>query len=108
MPVFPEKKYEFVKFIKANKRDKMYVAILRNKKSGRIKQIPFGSSKHENYGDRTGLNAWPKLVHGDIKRLERYRKRHEGEGDDDEKYSAGWFAYHFLWARPEEPKKKLN
>lgn len=107
MPVYSSKNYDFVKFVKATKRDKKYIGILRNKKTGRLKQIPFGSSKHENYSDETGLNAYPKLQHGDIKRLELYRKRHAGEGDDDEKFSAGWFSWHFLWKRPEEPKIKL-
>jgi len=108
MPVFPPDEYSFVKFEKSKRVNKKYSAILQNKKTGRTKTLPFGSSLHENYKDETGLNMYPEKMHGDIKRLELYRKRHAGEGDESRKYSPGWFSWHFLWRRPGETAPKLT
>lgn len=108
MSVSPASEYTFVKFVKSKRRDKKYTAILKNKKTGRTKSMSFGSSLHQNYKDETGLNAYPEKMHGDIKRLELYRRRHAGEGDESRKYSPGWFSWWFLWRRPEEKAPKLT
>lgn len=106
--MFNANDYNFEKFVKANRKDKKYIAILRNKKTKRTKSVSFGSSLHENYKDDTGLNAYPQLMHGDINRLELYRKRHAGEGDQSRKFTPGWFSWWFLWKKPSEEKPKLS
>ena len=75
------------------KRVKKYNAILKNKKSGETKRVPFGDKRYEQYKDLIG--EYSQLDHGDKKRREQYRKRHRGENKD--KFSSGYFAMKYLW-----------
>lgn len=87
--------YKFVKFTKSHKRGKKYDAILLNKHTRKIKRVPFGAVGYEQYKDSTGLGHYTKYNHGDKKRRTRYRRRHRGEGSN--KYSSGYFSWHYLW-----------
>ena len=97
MSYYSKSDYKFLKFEKSEQKGKMYAAILENRSYPYKKvRINFGSMM-ENYGDKTGLNLYPHLKHGDEKRREAYKKRHIGFLKDGY-YSAGWFSYHFLWS----------
>jgi hypothetical protein len=52
----------------------MYTAILKNKQTDREVKIHFGDNKMGNYQDKTGLNAYPKLSHGDKQRRKNFQK----------------------------------
>lgn len=54
----------------------------------------FGSSIHEHYFDRIGL--WSHKNHNDKERRRLYRLRHKNDNLND-KNSAGYFAYYYLW-----------
>ncbi len=95
--VYPPDKYDFVKFERSHRHDKKYNAVLRNKATGRTKKIPFGAKGYAQYKDSTGLKLYSSQDHLDEERRKRYQKRHEGEGNNTRKYSAGWFSYRYLW-----------
>jgi len=87
--------YKLNGFRKSTRKNKMYDAILSNKKTGKHKIIPFGDNKMENYRDVTGLNLYPKLIHGDKKRRKNFRARHKKNAKY--KFSSAWFSYYYLW-----------
>lgn len=96
MPYYSKKDYKLLGFEKSNKKDKMYNALLENKKNGRITRVSFGHNKYENYRDITGLNAYPHLIHGDKNRRKSFRARHKGYLKTGF-YSPSFFSYYYLW-----------
>lgn len=93
--MYPASEYTFVRFEKAIG-TKKYNAILRNKKTKREVKVGFGAKGYEHYKDKA-LGSYSSQNHNDAKRRAAYKKRHAGEGDASRKYSAGWFAWHYLW-----------
>jgi hypothetical protein len=89
-------KYRLTGFEKSNKKNKKYDAILKSKENGKIYKVSFGDNRYENYADKTGLDAYPHLLHGDKERRRLYRMRHEKDIKDGI-YSPGFFAWHYLW-----------
>ena len=69
---------------------------LRNKKTGRINKVHFGDNSMGNFKDSTGLNAYPRLIHGDTKRRKAFRARMKGFLKPGF-YSPSYFSYYFLW-----------
>jgi len=93
---YSKKDYKLMGYEKATKVNKMYNAILENKKTKKIYYVPFGDKRYMNYRDLTGLNLYPHLIHNDNKRRMRYRARAKGKVKDGY-YSPSWFSYHILW-----------
>jgi len=91
---YPKAKYIHVGFEKATKKGKQYNAILKNKDTQRLTKVPFGSMM-QNYHDKTGLNLYPHLIHGDAKRRKSFRA-HKGYLKRGF-YSPSHFSYYFLW-----------
>lgn len=87
--------YELAGFMKSNTANKKYDAILKNK-YGKVKRVPFGDSRYEQYKDSTGLGIYSKKDHGDKKRRALYRQRHLKDLKHGN-YSAGYFSYFYLW-----------
>ena len=87
--------YRFVKFEKSKTKNKKYDAILQNKNTGRLRKVSFGDKRYKQYKDQTGLGLYSNLNHLDKSRRERYRTRHQGE--EQNKYSSGWFSFYYLW-----------
>ncbi len=96
MSYFSKKNYKFLEFKKSKAKNKMYAGILENKETGRKHTVNFGDKRYENYRDNTGLNLYPRLVHGDTERRKRYRARHRKDLKDGY-YSAGRFSWEVLW-----------
>jgi hypothetical protein len=96
MPYFPKSQYKFVGFRKSKTKGKMYDAKLKSRTTGKIKHVAFGSSSYQNYRDVTGLNLYPRLIHGDKERRRRYHVRHKHYVKVGY-YSAGYFAMKYLW-----------
>jgi hypothetical protein len=88
--------YKLEGYEKAKAKGKMYNALLKRKSDGKIIKVPFGDNKMENYQDKTGLNLYPELIHGDEKRRKNYRSRAKGRVKDGF-YSASWFSFNILW-----------
>ena len=97
MSLAPAKDFKFIKFVRSSDSNKKYDAILENKSTGRRKKISFGQRGASQYRDATGLKLYSKFDHNDLARRKAYRQRHEGEGEPNRKYSAGWFSWWFLW-----------
>ena len=91
---FVSQEYSFVRFEKSHLPSKKYNVVLVHKETGREKRVPFGSSSHQQYKDKTGLNLYLHLNHLDTERRKRYRLRHRAEGP---KFSSGWFSWRYLW-----------
>lgn len=87
--------YEFIRFEKAKAENKKYSAILLDTKTKKLKRVNFGQLPYKHYKDTTGLGLYKNLDHGDEKRRESFRARFKE--NSKVKYSATWFAYHFLW-----------
>lgn len=87
--------YDLLRFEQSNTKNKKYDAILLNKLTNKEKRIPFGDIRYEQYKDTTGLGLYSKLNHLDLKRREHYRTRHEGE--QNHKFSSGYFSWYYLW-----------
>jgi hypothetical protein len=96
MPYYSMDEYKLKGFEVSKVKDKMYNAVLVNKKTKREKRVPFGSRTYKNYRDATGLNAYPNLIHGDKERRKRYHQRHEKDVKEGY-YSPGYFSLRFLW-----------
>jgi hypothetical protein len=96
MPYYNKKEYKLLGYEKSHRKGKMYNAILNNKITNKVTKVPFGDSTMENYCDKTGLNLYPKLIHGDKVRRKRFQQRHHGFLKDGF-YSPSWFSYFILW-----------
>ena len=97
MPTYyPIRDYELIGFKKSTRPRKMYKAIIENKRTKRRVELHFGDSTMKNYGDKTGLDAYPQLIHGDKKRRDRYISRHSGFIKKGY-YSPGYFSMEYLW-----------
>ena len=96
MTYYKMKEYNLLGYEKATAKNKMYNAILENKDTKKIIKVPFGSTKYQNYGDKTGLNLYPHLITGDKERRRLYLLRH---AKDIKKgfYSPGYFSTNILW-----------
>lgn len=85
---------KLVRFEVAPKKSgKKYYAVVEEK--GKEKRIGFGARGYAQYKDQTGLGAYSKDDHLDPERRKRYQQRHRGE--DKKKFSAGYFAWKYLW-----------
>jgi len=87
--------YKLEGYEKAKAKGKMYNALLKRKSDGKIIKVPFGSMM-QNYQDKTGLNMYPHLIHGDEKRRKNYRARASAKVRDGY-YSPSWFSFNILW-----------
>lgn len=96
MTYYSKKDYKFLGFRKSNKKDKMYYALLENKKNLKLVRVHFGHNKYQNFRDITGLNEYPQLIHKDTERRKRFRARHKGYLKDGY-YSPSFFSYYYLW-----------
>jgi|DEB0MinimDraft_10_1074344.scaffolds.fasta_scaffold201754_1 hypothetical protein len=92
---------KFIKLEKSKKKGKRYDAIFNI--DGKIKKVPFGSDKHENY-----------TIHKDDERRKRYRQRHKRDNIDIP-ISAGALSWYLLWGESinlneniKKFKKKFN
>lgn len=90
--------YKLLNFDVASDNKHKYIALLQNKRTGKQKRVPFGAIKtdgtpYQHYRDRIGHFA--RYDHNDKERRKRYLSRHRGE--DQKKFSSGWFSIRYLW-----------
>ena len=88
--------YKLLGFRKSTKEFKKYDAILKDRKTGKIKYMSFGDNRFDNFRDMTGLDLYPDKIHNDKKRRLLYRLRHH----HNVRYgywSPSWFSYFVLW-----------
>lgn len=90
--------YKLVGFKVASDKKHKYLALLQNKNTGKEKKVPFGAIKsdgtpYQHYRDRIG--HFSKYDHKDRERRKRYLVRHRGQ--DENKFSSGWFSIRYLW-----------
>lgn len=95
MVFYPMSQYRLIGFRESTKKNKMYDAILRSR-AGETYMVPFGDVRYQNYRDKTGVDAYPHLIHGDKRRRKNYRARHAGYLEPGY-FSPGYFSYYYLW-----------
>lgn len=95
MVYYDKKMNKLIGFDRSRKRNKMYDALLLSKENEVIR-VPFGDKRFENYQDKTELNLYPNLIHGDRERRKRYHSRHRVYLKDGY-YSPSYFSFHYLW-----------
>jgi hypothetical protein len=88
--------YNLLGYRKSRRKNKMYDAVLQNKKNNKFIYVPFGDNRYENYQDNTGLNLYPKLIHNDKERRRLYRLRHNRHIKKGY-FSPSFFSYFILW-----------
>ena len=88
--------YKLINFERSKTKNKKYDAILQNKLNSKMVKIPFGDNRYEHFKDSTGLGLYSNKDHGDLKRRQLYRQRHQ---KDIKKgyYSPGYMSFYFLW-----------
>ena len=96
MVYYPKEDYKLLYYERSNTKNKMYDAVLQSRTTGKKYRVPFGDSRYQNYRDKTGLDLYPQLIHGDKKRRILYRARHKKDIKEGF-YSPGWFSYFQLW-----------
>ena len=93
---YSKKDYKLLGYRRSKTKYKKYDAILEQKKTGKLKYVPFGDKRYENFHDLTGLNLYPHLLHGDKNRRRLYRARHKKDLKKGY-YSPGYFSYFVIW-----------
>ena len=88
--------YKLLGFRKSQKQYKKYDAILKNINNDKIKYMPFGDNRYENFRDLTGLDLYPEKIHNDNKRRKLYKSRHRHFLKSGF-YSPAFFSFFFLW-----------
>lgn len=96
MVYYKKTEYKLLGYEKATRKRKMYNALLERKTDKKIISVPFGDNQMENYQDKTGLDLYPQLIHGDKERRKRFRIRSKGYVKEGY-YSPGFFSYYVLW-----------
>ena len=96
MVYYNMKSYKLVGFRKSNRTGKKYDGIIENKTTKKKSYIPFGALGYENYHDKTDLNLYPNLIHGDKKRRKSYKARHVRHLKVNF-FSPSYFSFYYLW-----------
>ena len=85
--------YDFVMFEKG-RYPKKYNAVLQHKETKRLKRVPFGDARYQQFYDNTGLNLYSHMNHGDKARRRLYYDRH---GANAPLFSSKYFSHRYLW-----------
>lgn len=93
---YSQKEWMLLGFRKSKTEDKRYGAYLQHKKNERIIIINFGSTHYESYHDKTGLDLYNHLIHGDNERRKKYIT-HNRVFLREGYYSSSFFSYYYLW-----------
>lgn len=70
-----------------------YVAVLKHKRTGQTRQVPFGDKNYQHYRDKLG--HYSQLNHLDEERRRRFWLRHAQNAQY--KYSSAWWSAKCLW-----------
>lgn len=94
--------------IKKGPSPKKYTALVKNKKTRKVRTIHFGDKNYQQYKDRTPLKLYKNKNHNTRKRMQNYYSRHSGtktrsQGIKKEKrkskgyYNAKILSHIYLW-----------
>lgn len=83
------KEYKFLKLQKSTRKEKKYMAIFQNRKTGRDKAVHFGAA---------GMSDYTK--HKDDNRKKLYDIRHIAREDWSNPLTSGYWSKWLLWNRP--------
>ena len=82
------------KIMKSTRKHKKYMVYVKANNKRGYKLIHFGSSRHQQYKDKTPLKLYSHLDHKDEKRKKLYYKRH---GKYAKKDTPKYFSHMYLW-----------
>jgi hypothetical protein len=93
---FSKKEWGLLGFEKSHVIHKKYNAIIINHNTKKIKKIPFGDLRYQQYRDQVYLNLYSHLNHYDEDRRRLYILRHKKDIKNGY-WSAGLFSMFYLW-----------
>jgi hypothetical protein len=96
MVYYKKSDHKIFGYQKSKTTGKMYDALLLKTGSPKLIRVPFGDNSMGNFHDKTGLNLYPHLIHGNKKRRKAFRARHKGYLKEGY-YSPSFFSYYYLW-----------
>lgn len=96
MTFLPFNENVLIGFTKSNRKNKKYMATVRNIYTGEINTMHFGDLRYQQFKDTTGLGLYSHLNHLDKKRQYSYIKRHVGNILPYH-FSPGYFSLRYLW-----------
>ena len=94
MTYYKKTEYKLLGYRKSHRKGSKYDAILENKKTKKLKYIPFGAIGYSHFRDLTGLDLYE--THNDPERRRLYRARHKSYLKEGY-YSPAYFSYYILW-----------
>jgi hypothetical protein len=83
--------YKFIKLEKATDKKHKYIAFFENKKTKRVKRVPFGGYDYFDY------TTYDKMIREERKKL--YRIRHKNDNIDNP-ITPGALSWYILWNKP--------
>ena len=91
--------YDLIDIQISKVRNKKYDALIRNKRTGEIVKVSFGSRNPlmQQYRDTTPLKYYKVLDHNDQNRKKQYQQRFKSKYNPDY-YSSTSLSWEFLWS----------
>ena len=100
-------KEQIIKF-ERGKQKKKYMVYLKHKQTKKIRTLSFGHKDYQQFKDRTKLQLYKHLNHGERKRMRNYFNRHSGTPirakaiEKERKKSKGYYnakilSHEYLW-----------
>ena len=69
---------ELIVNFERGKQKKKYMVHLKDKKTKKVRTLSFGHKDYQQFKDRTKLQLYKHLNHGERKRMRNYYSRHSG------------------------------
>ena len=64
--------------LEQGKQNKKYTAHIKHKQTHKMRRLSFGDKNYQQFKDRTPLQLYKHLNHGDRRRMKNYYSRHSG------------------------------
>jgi len=84
------KREKLIKIGKSTRKHKKYDAFVKNPDTGKVRKIPFGDNRYEQFRDSTKVKIYKSKNHGDSKRRNNYYKRHSGTSNKSAALKKEW------------------
>lgn len=85
--------YELDEMLIANNAKHKYIAVMKNKRTGKLRKVYFGDVNYQHYHDKLG--HYSNLDHFDKERRRRFLKRTAKNASH--KFSSAWWSALILW-----------
>ncbi len=84
--------FDVIEIRRSDRKQKKYMSLVRDKKTGNLEYVWFGSSSYPQYRDSTDLKLYSHLDHLDKSRKKRFHARHKNNNG-----VSATLSKYFLW-----------